>query len=219
MSLLGYDTIANFAAAWEPVVFIGIPMAIVLFLALFFVSRYRRCPPDRLMVVYGKIEGNQSSMVLHGGGVIVWPVIQDCQFLSLEPMDFTLREDPVINQENVPLRLDVHLVCAISTEPARSHNAAERLLGLSPEKIIEQAREIAMGQLRQAAAASTTHQMVQEGAAFEQKVQTAVQENLAMLGLDVVSLSIRKIWDDNGCVEAIRRQAVDRVTAGETASG
>ncbi len=42
-------------------------------------SRYKRCPPDRVLVVYGRTgakKAGASSSCYHGGGAFVWPIIQ-----------------------------------------------------------------------------------------------------------------------------------------------
>ena len=65
------------AVTWEPMIFIGLPVLILLSLMIFMVKRYRRCPSNRVLVVYGKVGGSKTARCIHGGGVMVWPVIQD----------------------------------------------------------------------------------------------------------------------------------------------
>ena len=62
----------SLAVGWEPMIFM--------------VKRYRRCPSNRVLVVYGKVGGSKTARCIHGGGVMVWPVIQDYVYMSLEPM-------------------------------------------------------------------------------------------------------------------------------------
>jgi len=53
--------------------------ALVVFLitmAMFWASRYRRCPSDRILVVFGSVGAGKASMCIHGGGKFVWPLIQ-----------------------------------------------------------------------------------------------------------------------------------------------
>ena len=59
-------------------------------------KRYRRCPSNKVLVVYGKVAGAQTSRCLHGGGAFVWPVIQDYQYLDLEPLQIEI--DTVFSQ-------------------------------------------------------------------------------------------------------------------------
>ncbi|HEY9489375.1 MAG TPA: flotillin family protein, partial [Chryseosolibacter sp.] len=40
------------------------------------IARYKRCPSDKILVVYGRT-GGTSAKCIHGGGAFIWPVIQD----------------------------------------------------------------------------------------------------------------------------------------------
>ena len=79
----------SLAVTWEPMLFIGLPVLILLSLLIFMVKRYRRCPSNRVLVVYGKVGGAKTARCIHGGGVMVWPVIQDYVYMSLEPITIT----------------------------------------------------------------------------------------------------------------------------------
>ena len=60
-------------------------LALISFL-LILVVRYKRVPPGKLLVVYGKLGGGVTHLVIERGGHFVWPVIQDCAYLPLEPI-------------------------------------------------------------------------------------------------------------------------------------
>ena len=64
-------------------VVIGVVLLFILFATI--IRRYRRCPSDKILVVYGKTGGG-SAKCIHGGGKFVWPVIQDYAYLSLTPI-------------------------------------------------------------------------------------------------------------------------------------
>ena len=55
-----------------------VALAILVFILLMFLaSRYKRCPSDKILVIFGKVGQNQSAECIHGGGTLVWPLIQD----------------------------------------------------------------------------------------------------------------------------------------------
>jgi len=56
-------------------------------------QRYIKCPADKLLVIYGRVEdGNEDGLkVLHGGAAFVWPVIQEYEFIDLTPYDYPFR--------------------------------------------------------------------------------------------------------------------------------
>lgn len=68
-----------------PIVLIVVA-AIVFFVTLSaLVARYKRCPSDKILVIYGRT-GGTSAKCVHGGGAFIWPVIQDYAFLDLKPL-------------------------------------------------------------------------------------------------------------------------------------
>ena len=65
-------------AQLDPVVMIAVLAAVILFsFLLLLAKRYRRCPSNNVLVVYGKVAGNEAARCIHGGGAFVWPLIQD----------------------------------------------------------------------------------------------------------------------------------------------
>jgi len=58
---------------------IGVGSAVlVAFVTIYAIAkRYKRCPPDRILVIFGKTAGaGRSARCFHGGGAFVWPIIQ-----------------------------------------------------------------------------------------------------------------------------------------------
>ena len=50
---------------------IGIVLTFVFLILIFLVMlvrQYRRCPSNRILVVYGKVAGQRAARCLHGGG-------------------------------------------------------------------------------------------------------------------------------------------------------
>ncbi len=61
---------------------------ILLTTAIVILSRYRKCPSDKILVIYGKVgttqDGQQrSAKCIHGGASFIWPVIQSYEYLDL----------------------------------------------------------------------------------------------------------------------------------------
>ena len=51
-------------------------IVLVVLTILGILSRYRRCKPNQVLVVFGKTSGNTKCKIVTGG-VFVWPVVQD----------------------------------------------------------------------------------------------------------------------------------------------
>ena len=64
---------------------IGILFLFILIYSL--LKRYRRCPADHILVIYGKVSGKgRAARTIHGGAAFIWPIIQDYQYLDLTPI-------------------------------------------------------------------------------------------------------------------------------------
>lgn len=72
---------------------------------LYFVGRYKRCPSDKILVIYGKVDTGKSSKCMHGGGTIVWPIIQNYSFMSLTPMTINIPLQGALSQQNIRINV------------------------------------------------------------------------------------------------------------------
>ncbi len=112
---------------------------------LFMASRYKRCPSDQILVIYGRVGQDQASKCIHGGGALIWPLIQDWAFLSLTPITMSIPLRNALSLQNIRIHVPSTFTVGISTNPVIMQNAAERLLGLAPAAIEEMAQEIIFG--------------------------------------------------------------------------
>ena len=136
------------------VIFLVCGVVLVLFLILLtFATRYRKCPSDKVMVIYGKVgsnkEGNQrSARCIHGGAAFIWPLVQAYQYLDLTPISINVDLQNALSRQNIRVDVPSRFTVGISTEPGVMQNAAERLLGLKLQEVQELAKDIIFGQLR-----------------------------------------------------------------------
>ena len=127
---------------------LGALALILLFGLLFLATRYKRCPSNRVLVIYGRVGSNRAARCHHGGGAMVWPLVQDYAFLSLEPMVIDIPLEGALSLNNIRVNVPSTFTVGISTDPVLMNNAAERLLMLDDRKIRDQAQDIILGQLR-----------------------------------------------------------------------
>ena len=186
---------------------IGIPIALFLFLAIFFVQRYKRCPSNQVLVVFGRVGGNRAAKCIHGGGTMVWPVIQDYYFLSLEPMTIEIELNGALSLQNIRVNVPSTFTIGIATTPDILNNAAERLLGLATSEVKNQASDIILGQLRLVIATLSIEEINQDREKFLELITKNVGTELNKIGLAVINVNIRDITDESGYIEAIGRKA------------
>ena len=127
---------------------IGVIVFVIFMFVLitFMASRYRRCPSNKILVVYGKVGGGKSARCIHGGGTFIWPLIQDYRFIHLTPMTINIPLKGALSLQNIRINVPSTFTFAIDTSEANMNNAAVRLLDLTQENIESMAAEIIFGQ-------------------------------------------------------------------------
>ena len=174
---------------------------------LYFVGRYKRCPSDKILVIYGKVDTGKSSKCMHGGGTIVWPIIQNYSFMSLTPMTISIPLQGALSQQNIRINVPSTFTVGISTQPEIMTNAAERLLGLEQKHIEDMAKEIIFGQLRLTVASLTIEQINQDRESFLESIRKNVEPELNKIGLYLINVNITDITDESEYIGSIGKKA------------
>jgi len=180
---------------------------LVLSTITFLASRYKRCPSDRILVIYGKVGAGQSAICIHGGGTLVWPLIQDSAYLSLTPMTIAIPLQNALSLQNIRIDVPSTFTVGISTRPEIMNAAAERLLGLSGAEIEEMSKEIIFGQLRLTVASLTIEEINQDRERFLEEIRKNVEPELNKVGLYLINVNITDITDESDYIESIGKKA------------
>jgi len=170
------------------------------------VSRYKRCPSDKILVIYGRT-GGTSARCVHGGGAFIWPVIQDFAFLDLKPLSIEANLTNALSRQNIRVDVPCRFTIAISTEADSMNTAAERLLGLSSEQIQELAKDILFGQLRLVIATMTIEEINSDRDKFLDNISKNVDSELKKIGLKLINVNVTDIKDESGYIEALGKEA------------
>ncbi len=173
----------------------------------FLASRYKRCPSDQILVIYGKVGEGQSANCIHGGGTLVWPLIQDYAYMDLTPMTISIPLQKALSLQNIRINVPSTFTVGISTETGIMNNAAERLLNLKQQEIEEMAKEIIFGQLRLTVASLTIEQINQDRESFLESIRKNVAPELNKIGLYLINVNITDITDESDYIESIGKKA------------
>ena len=168
--------------------------------------RYKRCPSDRVLVVYGKVGGG-SAKCIHGGAAFIWPVFQDYSFLDLTPNSIEVNLTSALSRQNIRVDVPSRFTVGISTESGVMENAAERLLGLSKESIHDLAKDIIFGQLRLVVAMMDIEEINSNRDKFLANVASNVEAELKKIGLKLINVNVTDIKDESGYIEALGKEA------------
>ncbi|MBQ9335939.1 MAG: flotillin family protein [Lentisphaeria bacterium] len=194
------------------VLLIVIALFIIFTVTLAILSRLKKCPSDRVMVIFGadlfhRRTDQHAARCLHGGTAFIWPVIQDYGFLSLRPIQLEVNLRNALCKQNIRINVPSVFTVSISTDEALMGNAANRLLGLSPDAIGELAKDIIFGQLRLVIASMTIEQINSDRETFLRSIEQNVAEELNKIGLLLLNVNITDITDESGYIDAIGKRA------------
>jgi len=188
-------------------------VALVLFAAIAgILSRYRKCPSDKVMVIYGKVGTDKdgqarSAKCIHGGAAFVVPVLQSFQYLDLTPISINVDLRNALSKQNIRVDVPSRFTVGISTEPGIMQNAAERLLGLKLNEIQELAKDIIFGQLRLVIATMDIEEINTDRDKFLLAVSKNVEIELKKIGLRLINVNVTDITDESGYIEALGKEA------------
>lgn len=176
-------------------------------------ARYKRCPSDRLLVVYGKVAGGKSANCYHGGAAFVWPVVQGYQYLDLTPLPIDIRLEGALSKQNIRVNTPSTFTVGISTEPGVMENAAERLLGLGLGEIKELAKDIIFGQMRVVIATMDIEEINADRDKLIANISTGVEVELKKVGLRLINVNVQDITDESGYIDALGQEAASKAIA------
>ena len=180
---------------------------VLISIFVFIANQYKRCPSNKIIVVYGKTGGEKTAKCVHGGGTFIIPLIQDYGVLSLEPMTTDIDLRGALSKGNIRVAVPSTFTFGISTDPRIMINAAERLLGLSKPDVITEASDIILGQLRLAIATLTIEEINQDREKFLEQINVNVNTELNKIGLEIINVNIKDITDESGYIDAIGKTA------------
>ena len=174
--------------------------------------RYKRCPSDKILVIYGKTGknksgGTSSARCIHGGAAFIWPVFQSYAFLDLKPISIECNLTNALSKQNIRVDVPCRFTVGISTEPENMTNAAERLLGLTIENIQNIATDILFGQLRLVIATMDIEEINSDRDKFLANVSMNVEAELRKIGLKLINVNVTDIRDESGYIEALGKEA------------
>ncbi len=188
-------------------------VAVVLFAAVAgILSRYRMCPSDKVLVIYGKVGTDKngqtkSAKCIHGGAAFIVPVLQSYQYMDLTPISINVDLKNALSKQNIRINVPSRFTVGISTEPGIMQNAAERLLGLKMIEVQELAKDIIFGQLRLIIATMDIEEINSDRDKFLIAVSNNVEIELKKIGLRLINVNVTDITDESGYLESLGKEA------------
>lgn len=197
---------------FEVLVLLSVIALLAISLILVILTRYKKCPSDKIMVIYGKVGQNKdgttrSAKCIHGGAAFIIPVIQSYEYLDLTPLSIQVDLKNALSRQNIRIDVPSRFTVGISTENGIMQNAAERLLGLKLPEIQELAKDIIFGQLRLIIATMDIEEINTDRDKFLEAVSRNVETELKKIGLRLINVNVTDITDESGYIAALGKEA------------
>lgn len=188
-----------------------------LLLIAFIISRMIYiCPPNEVLIFSGahrKLPGIDRPVgyrLIQGGRGIRIPLIEVVDRMNLTNMVIELRVQGAYSRGGIPLNVQGVANVKVSSKSGQLANAIERFLGMSPQQIMQVARETLEGNLRGVLSTLTPEEVNQDREKFAGALVHEADHDLARLGLELTTLMIQHVSDDKGYLDSIgRRQTAD----------
>jgi len=202
----------------------GIVVGAILFVIFLFIiiwaSRYVKVGPNEVLVVSGRakkvidIDGVARRVgyrQVQGGGTFVWPVIERYDILSLELLTLEPRCENVYTVHGVPISINGVAQVKVKGDDVSIATAAEQILSKGTAEVHRIALETLEGHLRAIVGSMTVEDIYKNRDAFAQRVQDVAAGDMANMGLQIVSFTIKEISDPVGYLDALGKPRIAEV--------
>lgn len=206
MSLHHYKEVLMLNISYLTITVVG--FLLFIFSTVFFLAKlYRRCPSNKVLVVYGRVAGSKTVQCCHGGGTFVWPLIQGYAFLDLTPRTIHIPLKGALSHQNIRVNVPSTFTVAVGLTPDVMNNAAVRMLDLGHKEIELMATEIIIGQLRLTVASLRIEEINQDRERFLEAIKKNIEPELHKIGLTLLNVNITDITDESNYIESIGMKA------------
>lgn len=203
-------------------IWIIIGIVLILFIALvgIFIAKYKTAGPDEALIVTGSYLGTKNVHVdesgnkikiIRGGGTFILPVFQQSEPLSLLSSKLDVSTPEVYTEQGVPVMADGTAIIKIGGSIGEIATAAEQFLGKSKGDRENEAREVLEGHLRSILGSMTVEEIYKNRDKFSQEVQRVASQDLAKMGLMIVSFTIKDVRDKNGYLDSLGKPRIAQV--------
>lgn len=201
-------------------IIIGFVVFLVIAMIAVFITKYKTAGPDEALIVTGSFlgsrnvhtdESNNKIKIIRGGGTFIFPVFQQSRPLSLLSSKLEVTTPEVYTEQGVPVMADGTAIIKIGGSISEIATAAEQFLGKTKEDRENEAKEVLEGHLRSILGSMTVEEIYKNRDKFSQEVQRVASQDLAKMGLVIVSFTIKDVRDKNGYLDSLGKPRIAQV--------
>ena len=180
-------------------IYFSLIVFVILLFGIYLISTtYKRCPADKILVIYGKVgSAGESMKLIHDGAAFIIPIIQDYEYLDLTPIEIEV-DGNFLTKLNHQINLKSKLSVSITTDPQYWKNAAERLTGLELREIKALAIDIIYSEIRKVVAQSDKISLITEREKLPHDLSGNMELELNKIGMNLKLMDIEEITDIDG---------------------
>ena len=204
----------------EMLTIVGIVALIIGLMVCVYIFKYKTAGPDEALIVTGSYLGKKNVhtdesgnkiKIIRGGGAFIFPVFQQSKPLSLLSSKLDVTTPEVYTEQGVPVMADGTAIIKIGGSISEIATAAEQFLGKDKSDRENEAREVLEGHLRSILGSMTVEEIYKNRDKFSQEVQRVASQDLAKMGLVIVSFTIKDVRDKNGYLESLGKPRIAQV--------
>lgn len=201
-------------------IIIGVALFIIVAIVVVYITKYKTVGPDEALIVTGSFLGSKNVhtddsgnriKIIRGGGTFVFPVFQQSEPLSLLSSKLEVTTPEVYTEQGVPVMADGTAIIKIGGSISEIATAAEQFLGKSKQDRENEAKEVLEGHLRSILGSMTVEEIYKNRDKFSQEVQRVATQDLAKMGLVIVSFTIKDVRDKNGYLDSLGKPRIAQV--------
>ncbi|MFT8321195.1 MAG: flotillin family protein [Bacillus sp. (in: firmicutes)] len=201
-------------------IIVGVVVILLISLISIFIAKYKTVGPDEGLIVTGSYLGSKNVHVdeagnrikiIRGGGTFILPVFQQSEPLSLLSSKLDVSTPEVYTEQGVPVMADGTAIIKIGGSIGEIATAAEQFLGKTKQDRENEAREVLEGHLRSILGSMTVEEIYKNRDKFSQEVQRVASQDLAKMGLVIVSFTIKDVRDKNGYLDSLGKPRIAQV--------
>src|SRR6202171_2386684 len=186
----------------------GLMVLCVMFLMSMFAKLFRKAGPHEALVVYGF----RGTRIVKGRGTVIFPMIENCRWLSLELMSFDVApQQDLYTKQGVAVTVEAVAQIKVKSDPESILTAAEQFLTKPPQEREGLIRLVMEGHLRGIIGQLTVEEIVKQPEMVGERMRSTCAEDINKMGLEVISFTIKEVRDKNDYITNMGRPDIARI--------
>lgn len=163
-------------------------------------SCWRKCPPDKLMIVSGLGQTRSVS----GKGTFVIPGLQRVDTLALGAVQVQLStENEIPTQDAILIHACAVANFQIGQTPELIEIASKNYLNMDKAEMTRQVTEVMLGKMREVIGQMDLKELMRDRESFNHKVFEGSRDDLANLGLELRTFNVQDFSDSQGIIRSM----------------